>query len=125
MAHTAMRRRLAPLVAGGTVRCARCTELIGPGEKWELDPRDDGRGWLGPSHQRCNSRAGWEKMVGRNGNCAGLEERPYRWSQRWFADPPIGATVNAGDSLVEVHVGNGVWHTVARSELLPDEDREW
>jgi hypothetical protein len=64
-------------------------------------------------------------MVGRNGNGAGLEERPYRWSQRWFADPPIGTTVNAGDSLVEVHVGNGVWHTVARSELLPDEDREW
>ena len=31
MAHRAMRNRLAPVVAMGTVKCARCDELIEPG----------------------------------------------------------------------------------------------
>jgi hypothetical protein len=47
-AHKVMRRRLAP-VATGTVECAHCGELIEPGSPWQLDHRDDGRGWLGPS----------------------------------------------------------------------------
>jgi hypothetical protein len=38
-------------------------------------------------------------------------ERPYKWSQRWFDDPPVGTTVVLGDGLVEVHVGGGVWET--------------
>jgi hypothetical protein len=58
-------------------------------------------GWA-RRNQRCNSRAGWEKMVGHNGNGGGLEERPYRWSQRWTDDPPVGTTVNVGDGMVEV-----------------------
>jgi hypothetical protein len=32
-----MRQRLAPIVANGTTPCARCGDLIEPGEKWELD----------------------------------------------------------------------------------------
>ena len=78
MAHKAMRRRLDPVVQTGTVTCARCGELIEPGSKWQLDHRNGGRGWLGPSHQRCNARAGWEKMVTSNGYGGGLEEQPYR-----------------------------------------------
>ena len=105
------------MVATGTVRCARCHELIGREEKWELDHRDDGRGWLGASHQRCNSRAGWERMVSLNGSAGGFEERPYKWSQRWFQDPPVGTTVNLGDGMVEVHVGGGLWQTIARASL--------
>jgi hypothetical protein len=31
-------------------------ELIGQEEKWELDHRDDGNGWLGPSHRSCTAR---------------------------------------------------------------------
>lgn len=30
---------------------AHCDELISPDEKWELDRRDGGNGWLGPSHR--------------------------------------------------------------------------
>jgi hypothetical protein len=105
-----MRARLAPVVATGTVKCARCDELIEAGEDWQLDHRDDGRGWLGPSHQRCNARAGWEAMIrSQNGNGAGFEEQPYRWSQRWFDDPPVGTTVNAGGGMVEVYLGSGQW----------------
>jgi hypothetical protein len=101
--HKTMRRRLAPVVEAGKATCSRCGELIGPGEPWALDHRDDGRGWLGPSHQRCNARAGWQRMVASaNGHGGGLGEQPYRWSQRWFEDPPPGTTVNRGDGLVEV-----------------------
>ena len=62
-AHRAMRARLEPVVATGEVGCARCGQLIGQGEEWQLDHRDDGRGWLGPSHRQCNAKAGWASMV--------------------------------------------------------------
>ena len=35
-AHRARRRRLAPMVEAGMVRCARCGELIKPGEPLDL-----------------------------------------------------------------------------------------
>ena len=102
------------MVATGTVRCARCDELIASDEEWQLDHRDDGRGWLGPSHKRCNLSAGWEKMVETvNGNGGGfLEETPCRWSRRWFEEPPVGTEVLLGGGLVEVHVGRGIWQAV-------------
>jgi hypothetical protein len=31
--------------------------------------------------------------VSRNGSGTVLEEMPYRWSQRWHDDPPIGTIV--------------------------------
>jgi hypothetical protein len=99
----------------GTVRCACCGELIESDEKWELDHRDDGHGWLGPSHQRCNSRAGWEQMVGKNGNGYLIEELPTRWSRRWFDDSAVGTEVFLGNGLVEIRVGRGIWQTVAAS----------
>ena len=95
----------------GTVRCARCHDLIEPGEKWQLDDKDDGHGWLGASHERCNGRAGWEKMVEQNGG-GQLMERPYKWSRRWHEEPPVGTEVFLGGGLFEVHVGGGVWQTV-------------
>ena len=112
--HKTMRARLAPVVAAGKSTCGRCGELIEPDTPWQLDHRDDGRGWLGPSHASCNQRAGWEKMVASNsnGDGGGLEEQPYKWSQRWFEDPPPGTTVNLGDGLVEMYLGRGIWQTV-------------
>jgi hypothetical protein len=109
--HRAMRARFAPLVAAGKAKCARCGEAIEPGSDWALDHRDDGRGYLGVSHSVCNSRAGAFKLLGLNGHGGALVEKPYRWSQRWFDDPPVGTTVVLGDGLVEVHVGGGVWET--------------
>jgi hypothetical protein len=73
------------------------------------DHRDDGRGWLGASHRSFNARAGWEKLVARNGSAAQREERPYRWSQRWSDDPPIGTTANARPGMVELHLGGMPW----------------
>jgi hypothetical protein len=119
MAHKAMCRRLDPVVPTGTVPCARCGELIQPDTAWQLDHRDDGRGWLGPSHRRCNARAGWEMMVAVNGNGGGLQEQPYRWSQRRYDDPPPGTTANiAGEpGMVEVYLGHGIWQTVPRGSV--------
>jgi hypothetical protein len=64
---------------------ARCDELIAADEKWELDHRDDGNGWLGPSHRSCNRSAGWENMVGANGNGREFLETPTGGRG---ADPP-------------------------------------
>jgi hypothetical protein len=52
--HQASRKRWAEAVASGSVKCARCKQLIHPLEPWDLDHRDDRRGYLGPSHRACN-----------------------------------------------------------------------
>jgi hypothetical protein len=118
-----MRKRLAPIVASGTVRCARCGGLIEPGDRSHLDHRDDGHAWLGPSHAKCNQRAGWERMVdvaSGNAQRERLDEQPYIWSQRWFDDPPVGTQVVLGGGMAEVYLGGGQW-----SEPVPvDRGRE-
>jgi len=54
-AHYRLRRQLEPVVASGSVRCARCGELIEPGEPWDLDHNDlDRTKYNGPAHARCN-----------------------------------------------------------------------
>lgn len=52
--HQQRRKQWALRVASGTVVCARCGELIEPGEPWDLDHAVDRRVYLGPSHARCN-----------------------------------------------------------------------
>jgi predicted nucleic acid-binding Zn ribbon protein len=53
--HFRLRAAWKPQVATGTVACARCGELIAPGERWDLDHDDNDRSsYLGPSHARCN-----------------------------------------------------------------------
>lgn len=52
--HQRIREREGRRVATGTVACARCGELIRPGEAWDLDHTDDRADYLGPSHARCN-----------------------------------------------------------------------
>ena len=122
-AHKAMRARLAPVVATGTVPCARCQELIGPEDRWELDHRDDGRGWLGPSHSSCNRSAGWQTMVANqnaNGNGNGfVEDPPGRWSRRWWDDPAVGTQVLLPGGMVEVHVGRGIWQSWVETTSAP------
>jgi hypothetical protein len=39
-AHRVRRRGIAPMVEAGMVRCARCGELIRPGEPWDLGHLD-------------------------------------------------------------------------------------
>jgi hypothetical protein len=53
--HRALRKRLGPIVATGTVPCARCGELIKVGELWDLGHDDlDRRRYSGPEHARRN-----------------------------------------------------------------------
>jgi hypothetical protein len=54
--HQAVRRAVAPYVAGSS--CVRCGRPILPGQAWHLDHTDDRAGYLGPSHEKCNTRAG-------------------------------------------------------------------
>jgi hypothetical protein len=42
------------LRAGETVAYARCGGLVTSADAWDLDHRDDGVGYLGPSHAECN-----------------------------------------------------------------------
>ena len=40
-------------------------------------------------------------------------ERPYRWSQRWHDDPPIGTINYDGGSNPEIYMGDGDWQPLA------------
>lgn len=53
--HRRLREQFARLVATGTCPCARCGELIHPGEGFDLDHDDHDRSlYIGASHIRCN-----------------------------------------------------------------------
>ncbi|HUG63653.1 MAG TPA: hypothetical protein VMK83_00390 [Gaiellaceae bacterium] len=52
--HEQLRKRIAREVAAGLATCARCGGPIAPGEAFDLDHADNGEGWLGASHVRCN-----------------------------------------------------------------------
>jgi hypothetical protein len=60
-AHVRERARWAPVVDSGTATCTRCGYGIDPEAPWQLDHRDDRRGWLGPAHSACNLSAGGRK----------------------------------------------------------------
>ena len=45
--------------------CARCGELIQPGEPWDLDHDSSRRFYLGASHARCNRAAANELRTSR------------------------------------------------------------
>jgi hypothetical protein len=66
--HQQARKRLAPLVDAGLVRCARCGDWIAPGEPWDLGHHDWDRSlYTGPEHRACNrATAGrWRRRVSR------------------------------------------------------------
>ena len=56
-AHMKLRASWKRKVDRCEVNCARCGQLILPGEKFHLDHTDDRTGYLGPSHERCNLSA--------------------------------------------------------------------
>ena len=62
--HQATRKRWAHQIALGGVDCARCGRPIAPTEPFDLDHSDDRSTYLGPSHARCNRRAGATKTNG-------------------------------------------------------------
>ena len=108
------------------MRCARCHELIEPGESWQLDHKDDGHGWLGASHERCNGRAGWEKMVEQNARGGQPAERPYRWARRWHEAPPVGTEVYVAAALwrcMSAAGCGGPWSPNTTSSLALDRPR--
>ena len=92
--HQALRERLHPQVEAGVVPCARCGELIAPGERWELDHAPEKLGYLGPSHFKCNRSAGG-KLGAAITNCrrAAPPAAKCPWSRvRWEPIP--------GDAIV-------------------------
>lgn len=61
--HQQERKRWAATVDSGNVTCARCGRSIEPGTAWDLDHAPNGAGYLGPSHARCNRKAGSRKAA--------------------------------------------------------------
>ena len=113
--HSHQRRRaaIAPIVRAGKATCARCGEPIHPEDEWHLDHNAERNGYLGPSHARCNLAAA---AAVTNGSRPPPQfvERPYKWSQRWFDDPPIGTIVYGNERVI--YMGNGEWQPLADYE---------
>jgi len=76
--HRVEHERLRPTVEAGQANCAAriClmpTRWIAPADPWDLDHTDDGRGYRGPAHRRCNQMAG-----ARNGAAAQHRARHHQ-----------------------------------------------
>lgn len=56
--HQLERKRWKAIIDESGARCARCRRPILPGMAWHLDHAPGKRGYLGPSHARCNVVAG-------------------------------------------------------------------
>jgi hypothetical protein len=88
--HQAIRAQLTPLVATGRARCARCGELIQPGELWDLGHVDGDRSrYAGAEHRRCNratsGRRPWMPVpVDKEPERGGLPEDDPRWAVPWL-----------------------------------------
>lgn len=82
--HRALRARLAPIVATGTVKCWRCRQLIKPGEPWDLGHNDERTKIMGPEHRYArpgcpgNRAAGWRKL-----RAPTVGRRPYGGDPGW------------------------------------------
>ena len=101
-AHQRRRAAIAPLVNAGKATCARCHEPIHPGDDWHLDHTAARNGYLGPSHARCNLPAAADKTNGQT-TAERFRERPYKWSQRWRDDPPIGTIISTANEARDLH----------------------
>ena len=55
--HRRLRASLAPEVAAGLTRCAKCHDRILPHQAWDLGHTDDRSGYTGPEHATCNRAA--------------------------------------------------------------------
>jgi hypothetical protein len=65
--HDRLRARWKPKVERCEVDCARCGQRIWLGQAWHLDHTDDRTGYLGPSHQACNTSAGGKAAHAQDG----------------------------------------------------------
>jgi len=103
--HQRRRAAIAPIVRAGKATCARCGDPIHPEDDRHLDHNAERNGYLGPSHARC-SLAAAAITNGRRPQPQ-FVERPYKWSQRWRDDPPIGTIVYGNEHVI--YMGNGDW----------------
>jgi hypothetical protein len=77
-----------PEVAKGTVRCARCHDLIRPDEAWDLGHvPGDSSAYVGPEHRRCNRATAAQWKMGPpepEPERDGLEPDDERWDVPWL-----------------------------------------
>ena len=78
---------------------------------------------MGVSHATCNLAAGAHKVNGQR-RPDPYVERPYRWSQRWHDDPPIGTINLDGGRNPEIYSGTATgsyWMLVSPAVVKEDE----
>lgn len=111
--HQALRRALMKTAYGSP--CARCGEPMLPGQRLHLDHRDDGDGYLGMSHLRCNTRAGAVKTN---------RERAAALRAVRRETAPVESTVEVAAAAVAVEVSSDRQHTaIAMASQLEGDER--
>ena len=80
--HRAERARWAPIVATGSVMCARqgpkCVgKPIAPDQDWDLGHTDDRTGWTGPECVPCNRGAGGTAGAHKTNQMRKVVRRPW------------------------------------------------
>jgi hypothetical protein len=87
--HKLIRAKFADVVLAGGVRCARCGDLIRPGDPWDLGHVDGDRSrYSGPEHRRCNrataSRRWDPPPPPPEPELEGLDVSDDRWDVPWL-----------------------------------------
>ena len=88
--------------SGSSWPAAEQAGLVNLGGMWHFGHNQARNGYLGPSHARCNLAAA--AVTNDRRPLPHVEERPYRWSRRWFDDPPVGTIAQR-----DIYMGNGDW----------------
>lgn len=81
--HQRERKRWQAVIDANGTWCRRCGGQIYPGMAWDLDHAPGKEGYRGPSHRKCNRRAGGRVGAALTNGKRWAEKRKNGVSRQW------------------------------------------